>query len=305
MKTKKYFFNHLVLQYHKCSGKLKRLLLKGLNYRKQAILLKRIEKIKQQLHTINHILKKTSAIASIVSGASVLQVNEANAQNFQPAIVNPFQLDSIGNGSNIINSADYGDIDADGDVDIVLYSSSLNKLALIKNIGTPSIPLFEESELIPLSLDEIGLLNKISLGDLDNDGDFDLMCGNQNGDFIYFENIGTDSIQDFSDAIINPFALNNIAIFNDGDSDGDGDTITSLGYDDFTGFYGENFPILVDIDTDGDLDILTNGIFGTYYNDGYGYSDYIEFYGQFYIENIGNNQEPNFIEGVNTNILAF
>ena len=291
--NKKLLFNHLLIHYNKSLGKLKRLSEKGLNFRRQMILGKRIERIKRQLISIKYTLTKGLAMASFAGGVAMLQPEIANAQNFQPPVVNPFSLnltsDSIGN----IKSVDYADLDADGDIDIVVYSSSLDKLALIKNIGTPEIPEFGMSELIPVSLTEIETLNNICLGDIDLDGDFDLMGGGNNGNFIYFENIGTDSLLEYSEGVSNPFALTNTYNF-------DTDFI-----DYYIQFIGENILEFADLDGDGDFDIFTRTHF--YDNETYGTgSDYDpfgvfgDFYRVYYFENIGTSMSPEFAAKVSS-----
>ena len=160
--NKKLLFNHLLFQYNKSIGKLKRLSKKGLNFRRQTILGKRIERIKRQLISIKYALTKGLAMASFAGGVAMLQPEIANGQNFQPPVVNPFSLNVASEGSENIQSADYADIDADGDIDIVIFSNSLDKLALIKNTGTPQIPEFGEPELIPVSLVGIETFNNIS-----------------------------------------------------------------------------------------------------------------------------------------------
>ena len=143
MKSKKLLFNNLILKYNKCISKLKGLSERGLNFRKQAILGKRLERIKQQLLSLQYAFKKATVAISFAGGLALFQSNTVNAQNFQPALINPFSLDSVINGSNALASADYADIDADGDIDILVYSGSLDALAIIKNEGIPGTPEFK------------------------------------------------------------------------------------------------------------------------------------------------------------------
>ena len=81
------------------------------------------------------------------------------------------------------------DIDADGDYDIVLGSSSGN-LFLFKNNGTRSEPHFE------LQDDTFhGIKSKHrshpAFIDIDRDGDYDLIIGSKIEGILYFENTGT------------------------------------------------------------------------------------------------------------------
>ena len=272
--NKKLLFNHLLLHYNKSIGKLKRLSEKGLNFRRQTILGKRIERIKRQLISIKYALTKGLAMASFAGGVAMLQAEIANAQNFQPPVVNPFSLE---NTLANINSVDYADLDSDGDIDAIVYSSILSDIYIMYNIGSPEIPEFQEPTLIPISSINTELLNKICLGDLDSDGDYDLMAGKNDGSFIYFENIGTENLLEFSDGILNPFSLTDIYDYD-------------LDYQYGITFVGNNFIELVDIDGDSDIDIYTSGHF--YYEGYYGTNDYDKFR---YIENIGTPELPAFI----------
>ena len=77
------------------------------------------------------------------------------------------------------------------------------------------------------------------LTDIDNDGDADLFLGNNPGDILFYENTGTATDPQFSTYVINPFGLT------------------------FTGI--ASFPDFADLDNDGDFDMLTSTLWGTYY----------------------------------------
>lgn len=80
-----------------------------------------------------------------------------------------------------------------------------------------------------------------TFGDLDNDGDFDLLIGTAKGNVLYFSNEGTDQEAEY--------VLKNE------------DTLK-------TGFLKNTAPFLFDLDQDGDLDIILGDITGQlrYYN---------------------------------------
>ena len=89
--------------------------------------------------------------------------------------------------------------------------------------------------------------------DIDNDGDLDLLTTDEDGfSFIYQENIGTVNSPDFADPISNPFGL-------------------------LPSYYVYT-PKHVDLDNDGDYDIVASGYYGIL----------------IYFENIGTPESPNF-----------
>lgn len=127
---------------------------------------------------------------------------------------------------------------------------------------------------------DVGTQTFSTLGDLNNDGDLDILSAQFNGStsltsisgnvWLYQENIGTASNPQFSPPVINPFNLPLVQ-----PTPGDDD--------------GTNIPHLVDLDGDGDLDILATQVYSIYYG-GMGFH---------YIENIGTPSVPNF----NTSIM--
>ena len=81
------------------------------------------------------------------------------------------------------------DIDGDGDLDVFVGEAS-GEFNFVRNTGSTTAPQFTvESEAFQ-ELDA-GRRSHPAFVDLDGDGDYDLLSGNENGGSIYFRNEGT------------------------------------------------------------------------------------------------------------------
>ncbi len=199
-------------------------------------------------------------------------------------------MSDIGNSS----SAAFGDLDGDGDFDLLSGSYGGGSFFYIKNEGTTQVPAFPNAQMNPFSLPSIGNFSKPALVDLDGDGDLDILSGTQNGGFNYFKNEGTSNAPIFAAVQTNPFSLANSgseAMPSFGDLDGDGDqdlisgdptgnfryyqnvgTATSPAFApvqinpfSLANIVGYSAPVLEDIDKDGDLDLLSGSALGHFY----------------------------------------
>ncbi|HEY6907301.1 MAG TPA: VCBS repeat-containing protein [Ignavibacteriaceae bacterium] len=132
----------------------------------------------------------------------------------------------------------FGDLDDDGDFDLVLGSTGL-EIEYFENTGTNTVPVFHKDASMFSSIYEGGYQYTNSyypaLYDLDNDGDLDLTIGGYNG-ILYYENTGTPSVPVWADVNTDLFSDANSQIgtdaretFSDLDNDGDLDLIVGIG----------------------------------------------------------------------------
>ena len=145
-----------------------------------------------------------------------------------------------------------GDIDGDGDTDILGFSYDMSTYAanflFIENIGSSSAPNFTAPQLNVFGIPS-GIFSFLTLEDIDSDGDLDIMFTEESyysTDFGYVENTGTASIPQYNPPpTVNPFGLSfpnwqGGGILNFKDLDGDGDNDLIVGTDDDRNYYLEN-----------------------------------------------------------------
>ena len=166
---------------------------------------------------------------------------EIVAQFGQPGQMNQPPAPNIPNGSNLhgANSMAFADIDGDGDQDLFWGDFFEPGLLRIENTGSCKAPMLRgEPEPFPPPDPLISSgFNAPTFGDVDGDGDIDLLVGVLGGAFnpnrtvhapLYFYEQGADS--DFH--------------------------LRSRSYLDQIDVGSESFPAIADLDGDGDLDLL-------------------------------------------------
>lgn len=209
-------------------------------------------------------LKRILGAAVLVFGLSFS--NQAKAQYFDTPVENPFGLVS----TNVLAAGTFADLDDDGDFDL-LVGESYGAMQYFENTGTATNPAFADPILNPFGIDSIDYYAFPSFVDIDNDGDLDLFTGSSYWDYInyeyanslhFFENIGTASEPEFASQVENPYGL---------------DSLERLPFASF-----------VDLDNDGDFDILVGASQYNYY----GPDDYLGVLQ--YFENTGSATEPAF-----------
>ncbi len=165
----------------------------------------------------------------------------ANAPAFGPEQTNPFGVQLL---PYSIQPA-MADIDGDGDLDLLIggmrydYGAYeyLGELSYFENTGTPAAANFAGLVSTLVDTSPVTYFVFPEFGDLDGDGDMDILTGSYYGSLHYFENTGSTMMPAFGAVQTNPFNLANPST-------------------EFT------LPALGDIDDDGDLDLFVGGYYG-------------------------------------------
>ena len=174
-------------------------------------------------------------------------IGNATSPNFANAIINPFGLTAYSPvlpEVGIRQHHKFIDIDNDGDFDILSnvvgvdigsypYQFSSN-FVYYENTGSPSSPQFSTPTINQFGLTSNPTIVYTTLGDIDNDGDTDILgfsfdYSTYAANFLFIENIGSASVPNFTTPQLNVFGIPS-GIF--------------------------SLLALEDIDTDGDLDII-------------------------------------------------
>ncbi len=266
-------YNEMLRTYNRYRRKLVRLQQADKNERRQYILKKHISRLKEKLQMMFSTLKLTTASAGLALGSLFMLPQLADAQsNFLTPQVNPFGITSSGDYQS---TPIFADIDGDGDMDMISMSYNYeydyysdvyeNNFLYYENTGSDENPVFAAPVKNPFGLESIGNSSDRKgspvFVDLDGDGDMDIVYGDRDGDFYYVENIGTPTAPNFTAPVQNPFDLTRLMV--------------STGY---ISFPDGARPTFVDIDGDGDFDLIAGSESGRFY----------------YFENIGDNQNPLF-----------
>jgi Ca2+-binding RTX toxin-like protein len=106
------------------------------------------------------------------------------AMEFANPVTNYAGLQNVG----YLATPTLGDLDNDGDLDALIGECD-GKTYYFENKGTAQTPQFANPVTNYAGLQDVGDYSTPTLGDLDNDGDLDVLIGESNGNTYYFENI--------------------------------------------------------------------------------------------------------------------
>ncbi len=199
--------------------------------------------------------------------------NTGDAENpsFGEPVNNPFGLNFAGSLAVVPSTAD---LDGDGDLDVISlyygYDDQAEEdefgIVFVENTGTSTEPAFASAQRQAFNLPaDPGRLLFMEFGDIDNDGDIDLLAGSNYEDdysyetpFRFFENTGDAENPNFAAEAENPFGLVSssslllLPMLGDLDGDGDLDMLHGSNYDEKTESsfwtYQENLLITVNVD---------------------------------------------------------
>ncbi len=167
-------------------------------------------------------------------------IGTATNPNFKLPQLNPFNLTLPTPDSSMVKMRQFVDLDNDGDFDILSnvlyygYYGFSSAFRYYENTGTPSSPNFIAPVSNPFGLQGSSSDAQFSsIGDIDNDGDYDLinmLASYYGSSWEFIENVGSSTNPIFSTPQGNIMSLPST--------------------------YGLVLPTLVDFDSDGDLDMI-------------------------------------------------
>jgi hypothetical protein len=293
--------NHLLLvqlreQFLKTQARLQKAIDTGRfdkwSLQKKQALYQRILRYAQRLKAV---VKPGIVTAMLAAGIVISNTSQAQIVTARTGAANPLGSYTIGAASKPA----FADLNNDGDADLIAGESYYNSSTFF-NSGTPTTPTFASSS--QFSTGYAMFYGAPAFIDIDNDGDLDLVFGDDSGRLALFTNTGTASAQVYanypnnypSEFSIPPFSGIDVGsratpVFVDIDNDGDkdlfiGNSAGTLLYYKNTGTLGapvftaqtgvnnpfngvdvgnESAPSFSDLDNDGDQDAIIGESGGT------------------------------------------
>lgn len=141
----------------------------------------------------------SDAIVGGRSGRIYMLRNEGNPNDAffteLPPESNPLSFVNLGGESDGFSTPEFGDLDKDGDLDVIAGDASGN-IHLFRNVGTPNQPNFVEvvGANNPFNDVNVGSRSVPAIADIDADSDLDLFVGNADGSIRFFENTSPDAL---------------------------------------------------------------------------------------------------------------
>ena len=117
----------------------------------------------------------------------------STSPSFASPVSNPFGLTDIGSDSEV----SFFDADGDGDLDAFIGEDD-GTLNYFENTGTSTSPSFAAPVANPFGYVDVGSESAPTFGDLDGDGDMDLVVGESDGTINYFENTAVSGDADLT-----------------------------------------------------------------------------------------------------------
>ncbi len=209
---------------------------------------------------------RSAALSCVLHGSPV------RAQESFPATFGPSEeIRPPRDPSGQVHSVATGDLDGDGDLDLVTGSIAADEVAWFRNGGTGT---FGEAQILTQTVNGV---HTVAVADLDGDGDLDIVSASRGDDKLaFYENL--DGAGTFGPEMVISTEADGIWFVHPADLDGDGDIdlVTSSRDDDQVAWFENDgsgafsgiqlisdqtgFPRSVctaDIDGDGKLDVIS------------------------------------------------